>query len=198
MLTSEYALVLSAWLRLPREQTLPVMASLRRGGLLPGPRTALSHLHAAAGLIGVMAAALGGAAGAGARAEEAFGMSLEAAPGSDPLDAMPREPFCRMVGETAGMLSMNGYLTLGQTVGTALRRHEENLGAVELEALSLRFHGDRAVGVVEARTPAGPASWSFTRDGSVAPRSGLYREVSVGAAALAGIAFVLSADLARG
>ena len=198
MRSHEYATVLAAWLRLPKPLVDAALAAARRAGAMPGLRGRVGPDEAAAGLVGVMVASLGAGPGLADRVASACAMSLEAPPKVDPLDVMPREAFCRMVGKTAGALSANGYLTLAETLGTAFARHEENLGTVDLDRIVMRLHGSSAVACVCAASPSGPCAWTFTREGAVAPRAGLLREVSVGAGTLSGIAFVLSADAARG
>lgn len=194
-----YTLILSSWLRLPADDVGRVLAASAKAGLLPRAAAQLCPGHAAAGLVAVMLAATqGGAGGVGAAAAEACGMSLEGEAGTDPLDGMARGAFCRLVGASLGTVSANGYLNFAEALGAALSRHRINVGEVELDGVGLQMHGTDPVGYIRVVAGGAAHEFRFTPGGVPTEAAGLRREVSVGRAALAGIAFVLDADRERG
>lgn len=198
MLIRDFTAILGAWLHLPTRDIAACLAAARRAALVPSASAALTAAHVASGLIAVMVSSLDAACRLPGALGETCDMSLEALEGIDPLDIMPREGFGQLVGTTAGAVSTNGYLTMAETLGAGLARHTANFGQISLDRLSLQMHGTGLVGVVEAVTPQGRLAWRFTRGGLPTPVEGLRREVSVGAGVLSGLAFVLSAEAARG
>lgn len=195
---NDYALILHSWMRVPLADVRSAFAAMRADGFMPGLRARLAPADAAAGLIGTMLLAVDGGRGWRERAAAACGMSLEGDREKDPLDGQSREAFCRLVGETLGFRSVNGYKNLVESLGQALLRYRANVGAIELERVAVRFGGTEPYGTIEARDVSGSSHvFRFAPFGQAAERGGLQREVWAGKEVIAGVAFVLSADDAR-
>jgi hypothetical protein len=193
----DYASILSAWTRLPREEISESLAAARKDRLVPALGAVLSPSDAARGLLVTMACAARGRVHDAGFLARLCALELEASAGTDPLEGSAKSAFNRLVGGTASSVSENGYPPLDQSLASALGRHETNLGRIELRRMILRWHGDGVLAILETDGEDGPRTWTFSTRGAVVERTGLQTEVSADRATLSGIAFVLSADAAR-